>query len=98
METVIYDSVIDGILAVDKWFYGKISKVSRDFYGVYVRKCNEHNCHMNFFEVLYAYLIGYGFRRSKINKYVEIVRKRIVERLRRECPSINIQDDETEAC
>jgi len=76
-----FDPKFDELLVVNKLFYGKIERVTRDFYKVYVRKCNEYNCYMNFFEVLYAYLIGCGFKHKKIEKYVDMVSEKIHERL-----------------
>lgn len=57
--------------------YGRISSAARDFYPVYVRKCNEYRYTMDFFEVLFTYLIGCGFKRKRIVGYFDRVRKNI---------------------
>lgn len=57
--------------------YGRISSAARDFYPVYVRKCNEYRYAMDFFEVLFTYLIGCGFKRKRIVGYFERVRSNI---------------------
>lgn len=72
-----FDQQFDEMLVVNRLFYGKIVRVTRDFYRAYLKKCNEYNCYMNFFEVLYAYLIGYGFRHRKIAKYIEMISSKI---------------------
>lgn len=83
-----FDKEFDSLLVVNKFWYKKIVDETRKFYKVYVAKCNEHNYYMNFFEVLYAYLIGYGFRRKKIEKYIGLIRDKIIAHLKESCPEI----------
>ena len=88
-----YDENMISLLKVNKLFFKKISNVSQDFYKVYIKKCNEYGTYMNFFEILYVYLIGYGFRQKKIKKYIEIVHDKIVNQLKSSVSDIPLYND-----
>ncbi len=83
-----HDGEFRRLLKCDKLFYSKISKVSQEFYDVYVRKCTEWNEELGFFEPLYTYLIGYGFDKEKCVKYLDSIRPAIMEHLRSKAKSL----------
>ena len=87
-ELVEHDDEFRRLLKCDKVFYSSISRVSQEFYDVYVRKCNEWHEAFGFFEPLYAYLIGYGFSKGKCNSYLNAIRPPIIEYLRKKAKSL----------
>lgn len=73
------DDAFRNILNYDRMFYRNISKSSQEFYDAYVKKCNEWDKNVSFFEPLYTYLIGEGFSKRKCIKYFEFVKKGLVD-------------------
>lgn len=83
-----YDKEFRKLLKCNKLFYRKISKVSQEFYDVYVKKCNEYHAVMGFFEPLYTYLIGYGFSKDKCIKYLGMIKADVISYLREQGKSL----------
>lgn len=90
-DTIEYDGEFRDLLKCRKLFFSKISKVSQEFYDVYVRKCNEWRYQFGFFEPLYTYLIGYGFSKEKCVRYIDMIRPAIIDHLRCKAKSLGAQ-------
>lgn len=82
-----FDKAFESLLEVDggvikRFRYRKMVAKAKEFYSAYVRKCNEYNSYIDFFEPLMGYLVLCGFGYGKSAKYLSEIRSGILEYLK----------------
>lgn len=81
-----FDKTFSHLLEVEGGFFKRIKfrkcvKRAKEFYVAYVKKCNEYNEYIDFFEPLFGYLISCGFGYDKSLEYLSEIRERILKYL-----------------
>ena len=92
-----FDSEFENLLNVKGGFlkrfrYRKLVAEAKTFYKAYVKKCNEYNDYIDFFEPLLGYLILCGFGYDKSVEYLSEIRNGIIAHLEKSVPSNMIKE------
>lgn len=92
-----FDETFNSLLEVKgnllkKIRFRKCVKEAKDFYKAYVKKCNEYNQYIDFFEPLFGYLIYCGFGYDKSAEYLSEIRKGILEYLNMSLPDEMVEN------
>ena len=90
-----FDSTFEKLLEVDGGLFKRLRfrgcvRHAKEFYKAYVKKCNEYNECLDFFEPLLGYLVYCGYGYDKSVKYLSEIRTGILSYLEKTVPKNHI--------